>query len=598
MWNLAFRSRSALCLFCAAAAIATHAQNLGTLTTIYSFCPVSDDIECLDGGGSRALVQGTDGAFYGIGGAYPIGNGSVIRVDQENGNWTVNILWNFCQAETADCLDGAAPVGLIQGADGNFYGTTFQGGANSSGTVFQFSNQSGNWTVKTLWNFCSQQNVAFGCDDGYGASAPPVQGADGALYGTTSFGGANQPNGCFMCGTVFRVAQQDGTWQLTTLHSFCTQTGCTDGAFPVSALVQGTDGALYGTTTRGALGGGTVFKITPAGELTTLYSFCSQQNCSDGSSPEAALVQSTDGNVYGTTYWGGANDGGTVFKITPAGELTTLYNFCSQQNCSDGANPQAALRQAADGNFYGTTFGGGNENLNPQAGTVFSITSTGTLSTLYSFCSLPNGSNDCLDGSNPQVALIQDTSQLFYGTTPVGGEHLRGTIFSLSMAVDFTIAANPTTVVVSSPGQSGQALLTIAPLRGFDQKVEYSCANLPADSTCTFATVSATSETLTIQTKGPQSRLGDPVRQDRRLFEALLLPGFLGMMAMGGRRGISRRGWLLLFLILTILWLTACGGSSTTTPPTGGTPPGTTTVTVTATAGVLAHQTKITLIVQ
>jgi len=592
MWNLAFRSRSALCLFCASAAIATHAQNLGTLSTVYSFCSEIDVISqnCLDGANPAGLIQGADENFYGTtssGGANGANGGTVFRIDQQNSNSTFNVLWSFCEA---DCSDGVSPVGLIQGADGNFYGTT-------GDTVFQFSNQGGNWTLKTLWTFCSQQNANGGCDDGT-VPAPLVQGTDGAFYGTTSFGGANQPNGCFMCGTVFRIAPQNGTWKLTTLHSFCTQTGCTDGAFPVAALVQASDGDFYGTTTRGAISDGTVFKITTAGDLTTLYSFCSQQNCSDGSAPEAALVQGSDGNFYGTTYLGGANSGGTVFKITTAGDLTTLYSFCSQQNCSDGANPQAALLQAADGNFYGTTFGGGNENRNPQAGTVFRITSTGTLSTLYSFCSLPNGNNDCLDGSNPQTGLIQDKSQLFYGTTVVSGEHLQGTIFSLSMIADFTIAANPTTVIVSSPGQSGQALLTITPIRGFDQKVEYSCTNLPADSTCTFATVSAASETLTIQTKGPESLLGDPVRQDRQLFEAVLLPGFLGMMAMGGMRGIGRQGWLLLFLILTILWLPACGGSSTTVPPTGGTPTGTSVVTVTATAGALTHQTKITLIVQ
>jgi uncharacterized repeat protein (TIGR03803 family) len=115
-----------------------------------------------------------------------------------------------------------------------------------------------------------------------------------------------------------------------------------------------------GTTTQCDFGCGTVFKITPAGKFTTLYNFCSQTNCVDGASPSESLVLGTDGNFYGTTVAGGNSGGfGTIFKITPQGELTTLYDFCSQPNCADGSYPQAALIQATDGNFYGTATSGG-----------------------------------------------------------------------------------------------------------------------------------------------------------------------------------------------------------------------------------------------
>jgi uncharacterized repeat protein (TIGR03803 family) len=215
-----------------------------------------------------------------------------------------------------------------------------------------------------------------------------VQATNGDLYGTTNFGAE-------YAGTVYKITPS-GT--LTTVYSFCSQSNCTDGDGPLAGLVQATNGDLYGTTGNGgANGGGTVFKITPSGTLTTLYSFCYYGNlCPDGSYPVAGLIQATNGDLYGTTYWGGANGkyNGTVFKITPSGTLTTLYRFCSQGGCTDGSEPAAGLVQAANGNLYGTTEEGGANN----AGTVFKITPSGTLTTLYSFCS----QSGCTDGESPK----------------------------------------------------------------------------------------------------------------------------------------------------------------------------------------------------
>jgi uncharacterized repeat protein (TIGR03803 family) len=180
-----------------------------------------------------------------------------------------------------------------------------------------------------------------------------VQASDGNFYGTASGGE------CCIFGSVFKITPSGA---LTTLYNFCSQSGCTDGAFPLAGLVQGTDGNFYGTTNEGGTGtclgdcDGTVFKITPDGTLTTLYSFCSQPDCADGTLPSTGLIQARDGNFYGTTAYGGANGllSGTVFRITPSGTFTTLYNFCSQSDCSDGSQP-SGLVQATDGNFYGTT---------------------------------------------------------------------------------------------------------------------------------------------------------------------------------------------------------------------------------------------------
>jgi uncharacterized repeat protein (TIGR03803 family) len=254
--------------------------------------------------------------------------------------------------------NGAAPfAGLVQATDGNLYGTTGGGGANKVGTVFRIS--PGGGPVKTLYSFCSQG----GCTDGAEPRAGLVQGSGGNFYGTTFAGGANGE------GTVFKITPS-GT--LTTLYSFCSQSGCTDGDEPLAGLVQGTGGNFYGTTRGGGVstdcgvsnGCGTVFRITPSGALTTLYSFCSQSRCVDGRVPAAGLVQATHGNLYGTTSDGGAKCRfgdyacGTVFKITPSGTLTTIHSFCSRSGCK-GGGPEAAVVQATDGNFYGTTVPGG-----------------------------------------------------------------------------------------------------------------------------------------------------------------------------------------------------------------------------------------------
>jgi uncharacterized repeat protein (TIGR03803 family) len=247
-----------------------------------------------------------------------------------------------------------------------------------------------------------------------------VQAANGDLYGATADGGANSNRGCVAnCGTVFKITLAG---KLTTLYSFCSQSGCSDGAEPQATLVQDTNGNLYGTTfILGTNNGGTVFKISLGGKLTTLYSFCSQSGCSDGDGPSAPLVQATNGDLYGTTLFGGSNacGCGTVFKITSSGKLTTLHSF----DGTDG-NAPGPLVQATDGNFYGTANQGGANG----AGTVFKITASGKLTTLYNFCSL----NGCTDGEAPLAGLVQGTHGNFYGTATQGGANGYGTVFKIT----------------------------------------------------------------------------------------------------------------------------------------------------------------------
>ncbi len=163
-----------------------------------------------------------------------------------------------------------------------------------------------------------------------------------------------------------------------------------------------------------------VFTITPTGALTTLYSFCLQSGCSDGAYPYAGLVLASDGNFYGTTTGGGTNYDGTVFKITTSGTLTTVHSF----DGTDGSVPYAGLVQAIDGNFYGTTYNGGDGNdCNNGCGTIFKITLSGTVTTLHNF--------DGADGELPYGGLMQAPSGFLYGTTSAGGSYGDGTVFRL-----------------------------------------------------------------------------------------------------------------------------------------------------------------------
>lgn len=326
---------------------------------------------------------------------------------------------------------------LVQGFDGNLYGTSYTGGANKAGTVFDIS-LSGALTA--LYNFCSLPH----CADGQINSVGLTVGTDGNYYGVTTQGG-NVGGVCIVtgCGTVYRITPAG---VLTTLYSFCAVTGCADGRYPGARLVQGPDGNLYGTTTDGGscptslVGCGTLFVITTGGGLTTLHTFCSLANCADGVAP-GQLIEGTDGNLYGTTRDGGAGSGGTFFAITTQGVLTTIYNFCSLANCADGEGPSGVV-QGADGNFYGTTEQGGVPgagcNRTGGCGTAFIVTPEAVLTTLYNFCSLAS----CADGSLPESQLIQATDGLFYGTTALGGSKNYGTLFKLTSAQALTTLRN------------------------------------------------------------------------------------------------------------------------------------------------------------
>lgn len=339
---------------------------------------------------------------------------------------------------------GSLYAGLVQGSDGDFYGTTRLGGDTNLhnglvgyGTVFRIT-PSG--TLSNLHSFSGSTG------DGAYPEAPLTQGADGFLYGTTANGGTSTNCG-IGCGTVFKISTSGS---LTTLYSF----SGTDGTHP-NGLVQGTDGGFYGTTQGGGdHKQGTVFRISTSGALTTLWSFCtytSGSTCLDGQQPRAGLVVGSDGNLYGTTEGGGALPFafGTVFKFAPGGSLTTLYSFSGG---SDGHDPQAPLVQYSDGNLYSTTAFGGTNHDAP--GNVFRISPTGAFTNVCSF--------DPVDGGYPLAGIIQGSDGSLYGMTVTDGAFVQGTLFRVSSS------GNLTSLYSFTGGTDGHGSSTATLVQGSD----------------------------------------------------------------------------------------------------------------------------------
>ena len=264
-------------------------------------------------------------------------------------------------------------------------------------------------TVRTLYRFA-------GGMDGSNPYGGLIADAEGNLYGTTAYGGSSNCESGLGCGTVFKL-DKTGKGKETVLYSF---TGGTDGANPYAGLIRDADGNLYGTTAfGGSSNAGTVFRLDATGKETVLYSFSGV----DGENPYASLIRDAAGNLYGTTFRGGESGLGTVFKLDGAGNETVLHSF----NGADGQNPYADLTRDAEGNLYGTTNYGGDSNL----GTVFKLDRAGNETVLHSF--------NLADGAEPTAPLIRDAEGNLYGTTGAGGESNWGTVFKLDKTGNETV---------------------------------------------------------------------------------------------------------------------------------------------------------------
>jgi uncharacterized repeat protein (TIGR03803 family) len=392
------------------------------------------------------LIQGADGNYYtttSIGGAGTCpgevedqipGCGAVVKITPAG---TLSVLYSFpYDTSTSTAPNGWFPqAGLVQGKDGNFYGVATEGGIGGEacadttglsgcGTVFKLTKTG---TLTVLHSFCGGSGCGSLATDGAEPTGRMVFGASGDLYGTTQVGGLF--NGFYNQGTIFRITTS-GTY--TVLHVFSGNFGSTpDGANPAAGLILASNGDFYGTTTAGgASKEGTVFKMTPAGKVTLLHSFTGS---SDGSMPIGALVQASDGNLYGTCYSGGANGTGTAFRITTKGVFTKIYDFAAEAAPGNiGYLPRAGLIQASDGNLYGTAWQGG---AFTATGTIYQLTlaGAGTLEASFEASST---------GFSPLGALVQGTDGRLYVTLQNnGGENSddvqdQGAISVLNLGLD------------------------------------------------------------------------------------------------------------------------------------------------------------------
>lgn len=315
--------------------------------------------------------------------------------------------------------DGALPqAGLAVDDAGNLYGTTL--GLN--GTPGKHCPKSCGNVYGVLHDGGEQTIHSFRGPDGADPTARVLI-FNGNLYGTTNFGGSGAKK-CSGegCGTVYGVGP-DGT--TTTLYSFCQRRHCADGSIPDAGVIADVTGNLYGTTLSGGkYGGGTVFKLTPEGVETVLYSFCRHPSCPDGAGPDAELIFDAIGNLFGTTESGGVAPDcptgcGTVFKLAPDGTQTVLYSFCQLSSCGDGWLPVAPLIRDDAGNLYGTTAIGGYSLCNGGCGVVFKLAPDGTETVLHAFQGGIQYGNS--DGASPAAGLVADKRGNLYGTTGSGG---------------------------------------------------------------------------------------------------------------------------------------------------------------------------------
>jgi len=438
-----------------------------TFDLLASFTGTSGAYPGADPPQNSNLVQGSDGNLYGVtyasGFLSPRGTsgyGSAFKITP-SGNFT--LLHTFAGGTS----DGWNPEGsLVEGSDGNFYGVTTKLGSNE-GTVYRMT-PSGQVTVLHIFTG--------GTSDGEDPLASLIQGSDGNFYGTTEYGGTSG------YGTVYRITPSGS---FTLLYSFPVIT-TSDGSFtgegslPSGSLVEGSDGNFYGMTPfGGANGWGTVYQLTPSGGFTLLHSFA--RVAGDGMYGFGSLVQGSDGNLYGMTFEGGSAPGeqGTVFRITPSGSFTLLHSFSG--GTADGSGPYGSLIEGSDGNFYGTTeYGGPNtDGYDTGFGTVFQMTPSGTITLLHGFM---NGTTT--DGQQPLGNLVQGNDGNLYGMTSRGGASADGTIFKLD----------------GSPALPGQVSVTVPASVTHGKPFTLGYANVNAANTAGVAVAAPTTQQMCVAT--------------------------------------------------------------------------------------------------
>jgi uncharacterized repeat protein (TIGR03803 family) len=373
----------------------------------------------------------SDGNIYFVSTAGGKAYGSIVKLAPDG---TLSLVYAFATADEGYNVY----AGLTEGADGNFYGTSYFGGDKNGGSIFKVT-PSGTFTLL--------RSLGENKRDAYFPYGGVVQGPDGNLYGTTLRGGVNDK------GTVFRISTSGSDFSI--IASFAGS----DGENPEGTLIVGADGNLYGTTLQGGSSNrGTIFRVTTGGSVSTVYSFPSLgafntlglSTNETGANPRAGLFLAADGNYYGTAYQGGANGYGTVFRMTPGGAVSVVHAFTGAPFGS--GFPLSGVTQDASGNLYGTTESGGYLNQ----GTAWRIAPDGTFSLLHSF------SGTLIDGSKPNGTLVP-LGGAIYGATLSDSVSGEGVIFKLDtgtggvLPVEFSVSStdigmgSPTTLTWSSP---------------------------------------------------------------------------------------------------------------------------------------------------
>ena len=425
-------------------------------------------------GAPQIMSQGRDANLYStISNSGTPARGTAYMMTTAGAPTTV---YTFCSLTS--CADGAYPFGGVTlGFDGNFYGTTQSGGSHGVGSVFKVTPTG---TLTTLWNFAN------GTDE----SVPvytTVLGKDNNMYGV-SWG---QYVGQY--GAMFKVSSAGVFKALSDFNA-------TNGAVP-NLPTQGTDGNFYGTAQGGGdptCKCGVIYKATTAGKITVLHTFKGYPT--DGYRPIGVLIQGNDGNFYGTTYQGGLHNQGSVFKITPNGVFTLLYSFYYGGGTSfDPVLPEAGLTPGTDGNLYGVGTAGGTKN----AGAIFKITPAGSESILYNFCSVT-----CNDGFGPATPLVLHTDGKFYGNT--NGNSLGGSVFyrldvgfqPLVDLVNWTAKVGQTLEILGQ-GFTGTTAVSFNGVNGTFKNVSdtYMTATVPAGALTGSVTVTTFTSSMTSNRK-------------------------------------------------------------------------------------------------